>query len=154
MKKKVIITCILVVAIICIVLLIKVINSDKSQSYYTVTYLATDNTYDILHNSDNYVVVSDESELDNILTKIDTNKFKHFNEDFFLNNKLLVVQAGIDPEMHKLKIRKTKIDVTIYFATPLMSADQENEYNLYIIPISKDINNYNVEKMPYTDRIY
>lgn len=154
MKKKVIITCILVVVIICIVLLIKVINSDKSQSYYTVTYLATDNTYDILNNSDNYVIVSDESELNNILNKVDANKFKQFNEDFLINNKLLIVQAGINPEMHKLKIRKTKIDVTIYFATPLMSADQENEYNLYIIPISKDINNYNVERMPYPNREY
>ena len=113
-----------------------------------------DDTDNILNNSDNYVIVSDESELNNILNKVDANKFKQFNEDFFINNKLLIVQAGINPEMHKLKIRKSKIDVTIYFATPLMSADQENEYNLYIIPISKDINNYNVERMPYPNREY
>ena len=157
MKKKVIISCIVLAVIICIILLIKIISSVKNanyESYYTVTYSATANTYDILNNSDGYVIVNEKSELDNILNKVNTNSFKQFNEDFFINNKLLIIQAGISPEIHKLNIEQNNIDVTIYYATPMISVDEQKEYNLYLIPISKDINNYNVEKMPYPDRVY
>ena len=168
MKKVLIVVIILIVVIMgAVILFMKGNNSDKElgndtnsskendmQSYYTATYSASYNTYNILNISDNYKVINDENELDDVLSKVDENDFKQFDKDFFLNNKLLIVQAGVNPKMHKFDVSDTSVDATIYAEAPLASMDQIFEYTLYLVPVSKDINNYNIEVTTDPDIVY
>ncbi len=39
--------------------------------------------------------------------------------------------------MHTLNINNTNVDVTIYSASPMTTADEKHKFNLYIIPISR-----------------
>ncbi len=160
MKKslKIILIFVIVIIIIGIItLLFTIINSNQpvdNQSYYTITYSASYNTYDVLNNSNDYDVVTEKSELDDILDKIQANNFQKINNNFFEDRKLLVIQAGINPEMHKLEINNKKVNATIYHASPMTTMDKIWTFSLYLIPIDKDIDNYNIEKLTYPNVTY
>lgn len=126
----------------------------NNKSYSTITYLANYNTRDVLNNSKEYEIVTEKNRLDEILKKVNSSEFSEINDDFFKNQSLLVIQAGLNPEIHKLKIKDTKVDISIYEDTPEISVDQMLTFSLYLIPINKNVNNCNVEISPYPNRIY
>ena len=76
-------------------------------------------------------------------------------KDFSKNKKFIVVEGEIDPEIKKIKLMKSKCrHYNIYYATPLTTQDEIFDFNLYLIPIDKEVEDINVEVSPYPDRVY
>ncbi len=145
---------IFVILVVCAIVFYYQNKKINDKSYSTVTYSASYNTYDVLNNSKEYEIVTEKNRLDEILKKVNSSEFSEFNDDFFKSQNLLVIQAGLDPEIQELKIKDTKVDISIYEDTPEISVDQMLTYNLYLIPISKNVKNCNVEISPYPNRVY
>ncbi len=125
-----------------------------SNNTYTVSYTASYNHDPVLNDSKKYEIVTKKNKLNHILKKINSSDLSEFNDDFFKSQNLLVIPAGIDPEIHELNIKDTEVDISIYEAVPFTSEDQMWTFSLYLIPINKNINNCNVETSSYPDRIY
>lgn len=157
-KGKVIFIIVLIVIVVLVISIIFMLSKNKIVShddYYSVTYSASYNTYHVLDNSENYEIVKDETKLKDILNKISSNdNVNKFNSDFFEGKNLLVIEGGIDSEVNKLNINNTKAEVEIYCATPLTTADQSWKYDMYFIPIEKNIEDINVKVSAYPDRLY
>ena len=79
-----------------------------------------------------------------------------FDNTFFENNNLLVIEGEVNSEVHECEVNNENANVTIYTASPLATADEEFNFNLYLIPINKNIpdNNINVEVTTYPDKEY
>ena len=131
------------------------VQNTKYEDYYKVTYSANYNTYKILDNNKNYEVVKDKIQLNKILNKISNNDYNNiFDNNFFNSKNLIVVQAGIDTKINKLDISNKKADIEIYYASPMTTIEQIWEYHIYLIPIDKEVNDFNVETNTYPDRMY
>ena len=131
------------------------VQNTKYEDYYKITYSANYNTYNILDNNKDYEVVKDKIQLNKILNKISNNDYNNiFDNNFFNSKNLIVVQAGIDTKINKLDISNKKADIEIYHASPMTTMEKIWEYHIYLIPIDKEVNDFNVETNTYPDRMY
>lgn len=92
-----------------------------------------------------------------ILDKVKNTEYRNsFDNTFFENNNLLVIEGEVNSEVHECEVNNENANVTIYTASPLATADEEFNFNLYLIPINKNIpdNNINVEVTTYPDKEY
>ncbi len=157
-NKKIILIFISVITLIIIVtaavLIIKP-NNEKYKKHYKITYSASYNTAKVLENDKQYEIVSDQDRFEEIMDEVKNKEYNEkFDKGFFKNKNLLVVEGEIDPEIKKIKIDETSADITIYYATPLTTQDEIFDFNLYLIPIDKEVEDINVEVSPYPDRVY
>lgn len=149
---------IILIVIIAIIITLKMFNS---KDIYTITYSATNANYKVFEDEENFRVIKDPGNLNLILDKVKNTEYKNtFDNKFFENNNLLVIEAEINPELNKCEINNDKVDVLVYVASSVVSSSGYNVYlanfNLYLIPISKNIsdNNINVEVTTYPDKEY
>lgn len=149
---------IILIVIIAIIITLKMFNT---KDIYTITYSATNANYKVYEEGKNYDVIKDKESLNLILDKVKNTEYKNtFDNKFFENNNLLVIEAEINPELNKCEINNDKVNVLVYVASPLVSSSGYNVYlanfSLYLIPINKNIpdNNINVEVTTYPDKEY
>ncbi len=149
---------IILIVIIAIISTLKMFNS---KDIYTITYSATNANYKVFEEGKNYDVIKDKESFNLILDKVKNTEYKNtFDNKFFENNNLLVIEAEINPELNKCEINNDKVDILVYVASPVVSSSGYNVYlanfNLYLIPISKNIkdNNISVEVTTYPDKAY
>ena len=133
----------------------------KEYNLYTIMYSASYNDYKVFENEENFRIIKDTESLNLILDKVKNTEYKNtFDNKFFENNNLLVIEAEINPELNKCEINNDKVNVLVYVASPLVSSSGYNVYlanfSLYLIPINKNIpdNNINVEVTTYPDKEY
>lgn len=159
-NKKVILVIIAIIILITIVTALILIIKQKERNkkydeYYKITYSASYNTANVLGNDKQYEIVTNKDRFKEIMNKVTNKEYdKKFDEKFFKNKNLLVIEANIDPEINKIKIDETKAEITIYYGTPLTTEDEILEFNLYLIPVDKEVESVNLEISPYPDRAY
>ena len=156
---KIFIGIIVIAIIIILIFLYNRKSSSFNNSYddfYTITYTTSYSKYKVFEEGKNYDVIKDKESLNLILDQVKNTEYKNtFDNNFFENNNLLVIEAEINPELNKCEINSEKVDILIYVAAPMVVEDQEFNFNLYLIPISKNISedNINVEVTIYPDRL-
>ena len=161
---KIFIGIIVIAIIIILIFLYNRKSSSFNNSYddfYTITYTTSYSKYKVFEEGKNYDVIKDKESLNLILDKVKNTEYKNtFDNKFFENNNLLVIEAEINPELNKCEINNDKVDILVYVASPLVSSSGYNVYlanfTLYLIPISKNIkdNNISVEVTTYPDKAY
>ena len=170
MKKKSKIILSIILFIIIVIIGILVINSQKNskniqneiyhkedgENYYTITYSTNyDNSKVVEDEEQEYEVVSEKTRLDEILDKVQSKEEDYnFDDDFFRDNNLLVIEAGINPEINKFEITDKKVDIIIYVDVPLTTREDIWDFNIYLIPISKTVEDIHVETLPNPDKVF
>lgn len=161
-KSRNIILCIALFVIIVIIVIYLVIpqkknevikNEINNEVYYTVTYSTNYDGADVIYNEE-YEVVQEKKRLNEILKKVQAQSDDIFDDVFFTNHSILIVEAGINPEFNKCEITDTKADIVIYHATPLTTTEDIWDFNLYLIPVNKNIEDIQVEVATYPGRFY
>lgn len=153
---------IILIIIIAIIVTLIIFNTKeeeiiKEYNLYTIMYSASYNNYKVLDNKENFRVIKDTESLNLILDKVKNTEYKNtFDNIFFENNNLLVIEGEVNSEVHECEVNNENANVTIYTASPLATADEEFNFNLYLIPISKNIKDSNiiVEVTEYPDKEY
>ena len=162
-KSRNIILCIALLVIIAIIVIFSIISQKKNkviknetydEAYYKVTYSTNNEGADVLNNEQGYEVVKEKKRLNEILKKAQAQSDDIFDDTFFTNHSVLIVEAGINPEFNKCEITDTKADIVIYTASPLTSTEDILDFNLYLIPVNKNIEDIQVEVTTYPDRVY
>lgn len=162
-KSRNIILCIALLVIIAIIVIFSIISQKKNkviknetydEAYYKVTYSTNNEGADVLNNEQGYEVVKEKNRLNEILKKAQAQSDDIFDDTFFTNHSVLIVEAGINPEFNKCEITDTKADIVIYTASPLTSTEDILDFNLYLIPVNKNIEDIQVEVTTYPDRVY
>ena len=162
-KSRNIILCIVLLVIIAIIVIFSIISQKKNkviknetydEAYYTVTYSTNTDGADVLNNKQGYEVVEEKKRLNEILKKAQAQSYDIFDDAFFTNHNVLIVEASINPEFNKCEITDTKADIVIYAASPLTSTEDIWDFNLYLIPVNKNIEDIQVEVTTYPDRVY
>lgn len=134
---------------------IKEKEEKQYDDYYKLSYSASYGSPSVLKDKSRYEIVTNQTRLNEILNKIDNEESaEKFNDDFFENKNLLVVNGGVNSKINKLKINKTEANIEIYYASPLTSLDTIWKHDIYLIPVSKDVTDINIEKSVYPDRVY
>lgn len=170
MKKKSKIILSIILFIIIVIIGILVINSQKNskniqneiyhkeddENYYTITYSTNyDNSKVVEDEEQEYEVVSEKTRLDEILDKVQSKEEDYnFDDDFFRDNNLLVIEAGINPEINKFEITDKKVDIIIYVDVPLTTREDIWDFNIYLIPISKTVEDIQLETLPNPDKVF
>lgn len=130
-------------------------NEAYNEDYYTITYSTNYDNAKILDEEQEYEVVTERTRLDEILDKVQSKDENYnFNDDFFMNKNLLVIEAGINPEINKFKITNKKVDIIIYGDAPLTTPEDIWDFNVYLIPISKTVEDINIELLPNPDKVF
>lgn len=145
--------------IICFAVYYYIINptafiENHGGDYEMVTYTATYESPSVLKGYQNYEVVSDSKRYKELMKDVSHKSSYKYNDSFFRKNDLLVVDAGIDPEVHSMKITKSKVDMVIYYGSPLGRYDDEWSFSLILIPIEKNISDIHIQTTTYPDRMY
>ena len=169
MKKKSKIILSIILFIIIVIIGILVINSQKNskniqnviyhkednENYYTITYSTNYDNSKVVDEGQEYEVVSEKTRLDEILDKVQSKEEDYnFDDDFFRDNNLLVIEAGINPEINKFEITDKKVDIIIYVDVPLTTREDIWDFNIYLIPISKTVEDIHVETLPNPDKVF
>lgn len=169
MKKKSKIILSIILFIIIVIIGILVINSQKNskniqnviynkednENYYTITYSTNYDNSKVLDEGKEYEVVTEQTRLDEILNKVQSKEENHnFDDDFFADNNLLVIEAGINPEINRFEITDKKVDIILYEDAPLTTREDIWDFNVYLIPISKTVKDINVELSPNPDKVF
>ena len=170
MKKKSKIILSIILFIIIVIIGILVINSQKNskniqneiyhkeddENYYTITYSTNyDNSKVVEDEEQEYEVVSEKTRLDEILDKVQSKEEDYnFDDDFFRDNNLLVIEAGINPEINKFEITDKKVDIILYGDAPLTTREDIWDFNIYLIPISKTVEDIQLETLPNPDKVF
>ena len=169
MKKKSKIILSIILFIIIVIIGILVINSQKNskniqnviyhkednENYYTITYSTNYDNSKVVDEGQEYEVVSEKTRLDEILDKVQSKEEDYnFDDDFFRDNNLLVIEAGINPEINKFKITDKKVDIIIYVDVPLTTREDIWDFNIYLIPISKTVEDIQLETLPNPDKVF
>ena len=154
MKKN--IKLILVIIFIIIAGILVLFANNNKHEYYIVEYLASYNTYNVLDSTKKYEVIETKRDFSSVVSKIENLKSyqKIFTNNFFKDKSLLIVEAGINTEIANFKYSGKNIDLTIYCDSPLTTVDQNYKYDLYIIPVSKDLEDINVEILSNPDKLF
>ena len=130
-------------------------NQEYNENYYTITYSTNYDNSKVLDERKEYEVVTEQTRLDEILDKLQSKeKDYNFDDDFFTDNNLLVIEAGINPEINKFKITNKKVDIIIYGDAPLTTPEDIWDFNVYLIPISKTVEDINIELLPNPDKVF
>lgn len=158
-KSRKIILYIILLVIIAIIVIYSIIAQKKNEviknGAYIITYSTNYDNAKILDEEQEYEVVTERTRLDEILNKVQSKDEKHnFDDDFFTDNNLLVIEAGIHPEIDKFKITNTDVDILIYEDAPLTTREDIWNFNLYLIPISKTVEDINIELLPNPDKVF
>lgn len=129
---------------------------DYNGEYYLISYSSTYKDYKILENNENFEIITNETELEKLLNKVDSKYDNKFDSHFFDSYNLLVIQAGVDTEVNDIECDEEKADIRIYYASPMSTDEQNMEFDLYLVPINKNIDssNINMEILSYPDRLY
>ncbi len=169
MKKKSKIILSIILFIIIVIIGILVINSQKNskniqnviyhkednENYYTITYSTNYDNSKVVDEGQEYEVVSEKTRLDEILDKVQSKEEDYnFDDDFFRDNNLLVIEAGINPEINKFEITDKKVDIIIYVDVPLTTREDIWDFNIYLIPISKTVEDIQLETLPNPDKVF
>lgn len=156
MKRKIInIGLIIIISIITLGICTGCKNNETYNDYCKLTYSTSYNSYSLVLKNGNYEVVTDKISLDEILNEIsDKEQSEKFDEKFFEDKNLLVVSGGVSSGVNTFNVTESKVDIKIYCASPLVSDEDILSYDIYLIPISKDVKDINVETTTYTDRAY
>ena len=118
-KSRNIILCIALFVIIVIIVIYLVIpqkknevikNEINNEVYYTVTYSTNYDGADVIYNEE-YEVVQEKKRLNEILKKVQAQSDDIFDDVFFTNHSILIVEAGINPEFNKCEITDTKANI-------------------------------------------
>lgn len=126
----------------------------KYEKYYKTTYSSTYNSIGIL-NGKNYEIVTNRTRLNEICSKVSNNEYsKKIDDTFFKNNNLLVIEGGIESEINKIDVTETKANIEIYYGSPLVSADEKLDFDIYLVPIGKEVKDINVVTSVFPDRMY
>lgn len=153
---------IILIIIIAVIVTLLIFNTKEEQiikeyNLYTIMYSASYKDYKVFEDEENFRVIKDPGNLNLILDKVKNTEHKNtFDNTFFENNNLLVIEGEVNSEVHECDVNNENANVTIYTASPLATADEEFNFNLYLIPINKNIpdNNINVEVTTYPDKEY
>lgn len=169
MKKKSKIILSIILFIIIVIIGILVINSQKNskniqnviyhkednENYYTITYSTNYDNSKVVDEGQEYEVVTEKTRLDEILDKVQSKEEDYnFDDDFFTDNNLLVIEAGINPEINKFEITDKKVDIILYGDAPLTTREDIWDFNIYLIPISKTVEDIHVETLPNPDKVF
>lgn len=169
MKKKSKIILSIMLFIIIVIIGILVINSQKNskniqnviyhkednENYYTITYSTNYDNSKVVDEGQEYEVVTEKTRLDEILDKVQSKEEDYnFDDDFFTDNNLLVIEAGINPEINKFEITDKKVDIILYGDAPLTTREDIWDFNIYLIPISKTVEDIHVETLPNPDKVF
>lgn len=169
MKKKSKIILSIILFIIIVIIGILVINSQKNskniqnviyhkednENYYTITYSTNYDNSKVVDEGQEYEVVTEKTRLDEILDKVQSKEEDYnFDDDFFRDNNLLVIEAGINPEINKFEITDKKVDIIIYVDVPLTTREDIWDFNIYLIPISKTVEDIQLETLPNPDKVF
>lgn len=150
------------IIVLCLILVVSVIlilnnnvKNNKIDNYYVIEYESNYNDSNVLNINKKYEIIEEVGKLNQILDRVNNKEYKQkFNDIFFKEYKLIVICGGIGSKVNKLKIGKNSIDIKIYYASPLSSKDEIFTYDLYLVPINKNITTYNINSTTYPDRIY
>ena len=169
MKKKSKIILSIILFIIIVIIGILVINSQKNskniqnviynkednENYYTITYSANYDNSKVVDEGQEYEIVTEKTRLDEILDKVQSKEEDYnFDDDFFTDNNLLVIEAGINPEINRFEITDKKVDIIIYEDAPLTTREDIWDFNIYLIPISKTVEDIQLETLPNPDKVF
>ena len=169
MKKKSKIILSIILFIIIVIIGILVINSQKNskniqnviyhkednENYYTITYSTNYDNSKVVDEGQEYEVVTEKTRLDEILDKVQSKEEDYnFDDDFFTDNNLLVIEAGINPEINKFEITDKKVDIILYGDAPLTTREDIWDFNIYLIPISKTVEDIQLETLPNPDKVF
>lgn len=153
--KKIVKNCIILI-LLCIVgvlgyLIINNLNKIEID-YYSDSYVGTINDKGILKERQTYEIVTNINRLKEILNQVDGNvDYSKFDYSFFEENNLLFIEGGIGASVEKLKVNSKEINVNIYYSSPLLSDEDEVNFKVIIIPITKKNINVNIKKELYPD---
>ena len=93
--------------------------------------------------------------MDEIVDKVQSKEEDYnFDDDFFTDNNLLVIEAGINPEINKFEITDKKVDIILYGDAPLTTREDIWDFNIYLIPISKTVEDIQLETLPNPDKVF
>ena len=124
------------------------------EKYYTISYTGSPNNHFSLPNPF-YKIVKNKSELDSIYKDLKSSLYSEiFDDNYFKNNDLLIIPGAIDSTINSLIVTNSEVNVVIYYASPLTTADQEFNYNVFFIPINKSVKNITINDQDYPDRVY
>ena len=166
-KSKIILSTILFIIIVIIGILVinsqindkdiqnVIYNKEDNENYYTITYSANYDNSKVVDEGQEYEIVTEKTRLDEILDKVQSKEEDYnFDDDFFTDNNLLVIEAGINPEMNRFEITDKKVDIIIYEDAPLTTREDIWDFNIYLIPISKTVEDIQLETLPNPDKVF
>lgn len=111
--------------------------------YYQVKYESNYNKYSVVE--DSYAVIEDSSKLNKILKGIGCDN-SNLKIDFS-NKKVLLLEVLTEPRFDTFKINDDSIDAIVLYNT-YEEIRKKDTYNLYLIPINKNIEKYNIRISP------
>ena len=130
-------------------------NEEYNENYYTITYSTNYDNSKVLDEGQEYEIVTEKTRLDEILDKVQSKEEDYnFDDDFFTENNLLVIEAGINPEINRFEITDKKVDIIIYEDAPLTTREDIWDFNIYLIPISKTVEDIQLETLPNPDKVF
>lgn len=159
MKKKYLIVGLIdIIIVISGIILINKYNPSeviKTQEVYLMNYSASHNTYDVLNSVNNFQFIKNLMELEIVIDRAKDNNYdKRYNNNFFKDKALLVIQGLIDSEIYNMKFKIFRAYIDAYTATPLTDPDEECSFDLYFIPIEKTVTHIELNISPYPNRMY
>lgn len=130
-------------------------HKEDNENYYTITYSTNYDNSKVVDEGQEYEVVTEKTRLDEILDKVQSKEEDYnFDDDFFTDNNLLVIEAGINPEINKFEITDKKVDIILYGDAPLTTREDIWDFNIYLIPISKTVEDIQLETLPNPDKVF
>lgn len=123
--------------------------------YYKLEYKSNYDNYNVLNVEQKLEIVENVEKLYTVFNKINNSKYSNiFNKKYFKEKNLIVFIGGIDSTINEIKINNNAIDINSYYASPLSSNDEIHTYDLYLIPVDKEITIGNINSTVYPDRLY
>lgn len=161
MKKKnvIIASIIIVIAIVIIIIGLiypKYINTGTKSKKSLCSVSLKDGYYDVKYNSnylkykvtdDNYEVIEESNRLKKVLKKIGCSS--DIDVDFS-KKKVVLLEVLVDPKMDTLDIKGDSIKSIVLYKS-ISDADKKDIYHLFLIPISRDIEKYDIRISPTAD---
>lgn len=160
MKKRIVlITTLLLIAVVGILVGVfypdKNINKPKKidnkcsislkDKYYDVKYDSTYEDYSVVAGI--YKVIDSKDKLDKILNKIGCDN--SVNVDFSKKN-IVLLETLVDPKINTMDIKDDSMKTIILYKT-IDDANKKDTYNLFLVPVSKNVKNYDIRISPKVD---
>lgn len=121
--------------------------------YYTLEYQASYNINDEISGKLEYEVANSKADLDEILQRFHSGN-KTFDEKFFEDKKIVVIYGGVGARVESLETESTSVSALLYEHCPFGTADTMYDFDSFLIPIEKTVENYDIEMTCYPGIIY